>query len=83
ISSKMDSEFAASIYNGMQEHFGLQGTGLLRFEDMNLFPALTDFVIGIFGNGICLAFLIVDAVFLLAVVLSFFMDSKYSYVEEN
>ena len=83
ISSKMDSEFAASIYNGMQEHFGLQGTGLLRFADMNLFPALTDFVIGIFGNGICLAFLIVGAVFLLAVVLSFFMDSKYSYVEED
>ena len=83
ISNKMDSEFAASMYNGMQEHFGLQGTGLLRFADMNLFPALTDFVIGIFGNGICLAFLIVGAVFLLAVVLSFFMDSKYSYVEED
>ncbi|MBO5668899.1 MAG: MFS transporter [Candidatus Methanomethylophilaceae archaeon] len=83
ISSKMDSEFAASIYNGMQEYFGLQGTGLLRFADMNLFPALTDFVIGIFGDGICLAFLIVGAVFLIAVVLSFFMDSKYSYVEKE
>jgi predicted MFS family arabinose efflux permease len=83
ISSKMDSEFAASIYNGMQEYFGLQGTGLLRFADMNLFPALTDFVIGIFGNGICLAFLIVGAVFLIAVMLSFFMDSKYSYVEKD
>lgn len=82
ISSKMDSEFAASIYNGMQDYFGLQGTGLLRFADMNLFPALTDFVVEIFGSGLCLAFLIVGAIFILAVILSFLMDAKYTVREE-
>jgi len=80
ISSKMDTEFAASMFNGMQNAFGLQGTGLLRFADMFPNTGVGNFVISIFGNGICLAFLIVGAVFLLAVALSFLMDAKYSFV---
>lgn len=82
ISSKMDTEFAASAFASLQEQFGFFGTGLLRFADIGLpIPGLADFVVDIFGNGLCLAFLIVGAVFLVAVALSFLMDAKYSYVE--
>lgn len=82
ISAKMDYEFAASIFNGMQDAFNLHGTGLLRFADMGLDPGLTEFVIGIFGDGLCLTFLVTGIMFVVAIGLSLLIDSRYSYVDE-
>ena len=78
IASRMDSGFADTMFGGMADAFGLHGTGLLRFVDMGLSQALSDVVVGLFAEGLCLAFLTIGLVFLVAVALAFLMDDEYA-----
>ena len=66
------------MFGGMADAFGLHGTGLLRFVDMGLSQALSDVVVGLFAEGLCLAFLTIGLVFLVAVALAFLMDDEYA-----
>ncbi|MGN1045066.1 MAG: MFS transporter [Candidatus Methanomethylophilaceae archaeon] len=81
IANRMDSGFAESVFAPMADAFGLHGTGLLRFVDMDISPAISELVIGLFSDGLCLAFLTIGLVFLAAVALAFLIDSGYTVKE--
>ena len=76
ISSKMNDEFSKTVYASFAEMFDLSGTGLIGLKYIpGLPPGLADTVVGIFGDSVCTAFLMAGILYLLALALSFFIDS--------
>ena len=79
ISSKMNDEFAKTIYaSNPMIPSDLSGTGLIALKYIplpGLQPDLGNTIVGIFGDSVCTAFLMAGLLYLLALALSFFIDS--------
>ena len=79
ISALMNEKFASTIYynNPMVQALDLSGTGLIALKHIPLpLPGLADTITQIFGDSVCTAFLFAGLLYILALVISFFIDKK-------
>ena len=84
ISSNMNSEFVETAYGYLADMFDLSGTGLLALRYIpTVPPEVPGLITDIFGNSVCLAFLSAGALYVLALCISFFIDRKYTTLEEQ
>jgi len=84
ISGCMNSEFAKTAYAYLAEAFDLSGTGLLALRYIpGVPPEVPDLIVEIFGDSVCQAFLFGGLLYILALILSFFIDKKYTTLEEQ
>ena len=74
ISSRMNTEFAKTVFAPLAEQFGLSGTGLIGLKYIPGIPGLADTIVEIFGDSVCSAFLFAGLLYLLALGISFFID---------
>ena len=84
ISSSMNTKFAETVYAYLADAYGLSGTGLigLRYIPIpGMQPDLANTVTQIFGDSVCTAFLMAGLLYIVALVISFFIDKKTT-VEE-
>ena len=84
ISSSMNTKFAETVYAYLADAYGLSGTGLigLRYIPIpGMQPDLANTVTQIFGDSVCTAFLMAGLLYIVALVISFFIDKKTA-VEE-
>ena len=84
ISSSMNDKFAQTIYAPLAEQFDLSGTGLIALKYITIpgFDGLAETIVEIFGSSVCLAFLFGGFLYILALIISFFIDKKYTTLEE-
>ena len=82
VSNRMDVLFADTEFASLADHFGINGTGLLQLRYYPPIPGLADTIVGIFGDSVCLAFLICGLSYVLALILSLFMEKGYKVSEE-
>ena len=82
ISSKMDSLFSDTVYAPVAEELGLSGTGLLALQYFPPIPGLADKVVEIFGSSVCFAFMVGGLIYVMALVISLFIDKGYTVSEE-
>ena len=82
ISNMMNEKFADTIYAPIAEEMGLSGTGLLALLHIPGFEFLADTLIEIFGDSVCQAFLFAGVFYTIALLISFFLDKKYTTNEE-
>ena len=84
ISGSMNSEFAKTAYAYLADLFDLSGTGLLALRYIpGIPPEVPDIIVEIFGDSVCQAFLFGGLLFIVALILSFFIDKKYTTLEEQ
>ena len=78
----MDSLFSDTIYAPVAEQMGLSGTGLLALQYFPPIPGLADKVVEIFGSSVCFAFMVGGLIYVMALVISLFIDKGYTVSEE-
>ena len=83
ISALMNEKFGETVYHSipMIQELGLSGTGLIAlkyipFPPMLVPPGLPETITRIFGDSVCAAFLFAGLLYILALVISFFIDRK-------
>lgn len=82
VSNKMNTMFAETEFAGLADYFGISGTGLLQLRYYPPIPGLADKIVQIFGDSVCFAFLVCGISFVLALILSLFMEKGYVVSEE-
>ena len=88
IASQMNSRFADSIYSFMTDIFDFKGTGLIALRYITGFDipgqaTLAETIVGIFGNSVSVAFLFGGIIYIIALVISFTVDKKYTTSEHE
>ncbi len=83
IASQMNSRFADSAYAFLTEIFDFNGTGLIALRYITGFDipgqaTLAETIVGIFGSSVSMAFLFGGLIYIVALVISFMMDKKYT-----
>ena len=83
ISSRMNEQFAATEYGYLAEMYDLTGTGLIGLKYIPGPPGLADTIVEIFGSSVCTAFLTAGLLYAAALVISFFIDRKYTTLDDD
>ena len=88
IASQMNSKFADSIYSFVNDIFNFNGTGLIALRYIPGFDipgqaTLAETIVEIFGTSVCAAFLFGGLIYIVALVISFTMDKKYTVSEDE
>ena len=78
ISNMMNTEFAKTSFAYLAEEYDLSGTGLIALKYYPPIPGLSDTIVSIFGDSVCTAFLFGGLLYVLALIVSFFIDKKYT-----
>ena len=88
IASQMNSKFADSTYSFVNDIFNFNGTGLIALRYVPGFDipgqaTLAETIVEIFGTSVCAAFLFGGLIYIVALVISFTMDKKYTVSEDE